>query len=224
MQALKRKGLFIGFLLIIGIISGLLSVTPAVDSGLYLTEANTSFTQVIFAAISQSIMAFVYIVVGLLFYALLKDYGTIVAIGFLIFRIISAILVILGILFLLSILALSQNYGNDISANIETYELIGNTLKTSRDYINHIFMVISICTANILMYTLLIKSKLIPKWLSLWGIFAAVLSILASLLLLFQIVPIISSEYLILNAPTALFELFLGIWLLTKGFKKNIII
>lgn len=70
---------------------------------------------------------------------------------------------------------------------------------------------------------LLMKSKLIPQWLSVWGLFGNLLSVIASVLVLFQIVEIVTTEYLVLNVPTAIQELILGIWLIVKAFYKKIV-
>ncbi len=83
-------------------------------------------------------------------------------------------------------------------------------------------MVLVLCIANMLFYILMIKSKLIPLWLSIWGGLGALLSVLASLLVLFGSIDIITSGYIILNIPTALLELILGFWLIIKGFDKSI--
>jgi hypothetical protein len=73
-----------------------------------------------------------------------------------------------------------------------------------------------------LFYILMIKSKLIPLWLSIWGAVGALLSVLASLLVLFGSIDIITSGYIILNIPSALLELVLALWLIIKGFDKSI--
>ena len=50
------------------------------------------------------------------------------------------------------------------------------------------------------------------------------LSAIASVLVLFRVVDIITTEYMILNIPTALQELILAIWLIVKGFDKRVLL
>ena len=85
-------------------------------------------------------------------------------------------------------------------------------------------MILVLCTGNFMFYILLIKSKLIPQWLSAWGLIGAMLSAIASFLVLFRIVDIITPEYMILNVPTALQELILAIWLIVKGFDNKVLL
>lgn len=66
----------------------------------------------------------------------------------------------------------------------------------------------------LMFYYLLYKSKLIPGWLSVWGIIAAILLIIVNLLEVMNIIPVLEILYL----PIVLNELVLAIWLMVKGF------
>ncbi len=138
-------------------------------------------------------------------------------------RLIAATLVIFGTILLLSILSLSQESVGHLSQNSSDLEIFGNVLKSIRDYVNHIFMVFILCASNMMFYILLIRSKLIPKWIAVWGLIGAILSIIASFLILFQVIEIITPEYLMLNIPTALLELILGVWLMAKGLDEKVL-
>ncbi len=223
MDLVKSKTKFAGLLFIVGMVAGIFSVAPAVDSAKYLTEAAINSNQVIIGAIFQFIMSLAYLGIAILIYPIIKRFGNSLAIGFLSFRIIAATLVIFGAILLLSILALSQEFVQNSHQNTLDLETLGNVFKTTRDYINHVFMILVLCTGNFMLYILLMKSKLISQWLSVWGLFGTLLSSIASVLVLFQVVEIITFEYLILNVPTAMFELILGIWLIVKGFDKRVI-
>jgi len=65
---------------------------------------------------------------------------------------------------------------------------------------------------------LLYLSKLIPRWLSVWGFAGAVLSFVAYLLQFFNIN---LSEFLYL--PIGLQEMVFAVWLIVKGFNPSAI-
>ena len=65
-------------------------------------------------------------------------------------------------------------------------------------------------------YNLLYRSRLVPRWLSGWGILAIVLSLVACLLALFGHHPVTS--YVPLVLPIAAQEIVLAVWLIAKGF------
>lgn len=212
-----------GCLILAGLFTGVFSVAPAIDSAKYLTEAAVNNNQVLVAAICQFLMSLAYIGIAILLYPSLRNFGGSLSVGFLSLRIIAATLVIFGTILLMSVLVLSKEYRGNPAHSTLPLQAIGEVLKLTRDYINHVFMILVLCTGNLMFYTLLLKSKLVPVWLSVWGILGNILSALASILWLFHVVDIITPEYLILNAPTAIQELILGIWLIAKGFDKKLL-
>ncbi len=221
MNPLRPNTRIAGILLIVGLIAGIFSVAPVVDSTEYLSGAAENPNQVIIGAVFQFIMSLAYLGFALFLYPILKNKNEGLALGFLSFRIIASTLIITGTIILLSILALSQEYLRILPRDSSNFEALGYLLKSVRDLINHVFMILVLCIGNMLFYILMIKSKFIPLWLSVWGVVGAVLSAIASILVLFGSMEIITSEYLILNIPTALLELFLAIWLIIKGFDKT---
>ena len=72
------------------------------------------------------------------------------------------------------------------------------------------------CTGGILFYSLFLKSRYVPKGISIWGIAAASLGFVGELLAIFGFdVPL----YVFL--PILPFELMIGIWLMVKGIGVN---
>jgi uncharacterized protein DUF4386 len=222
MNLLKNNVKLAGYLIIIGIVVGILSIASAVDSPNYLTEATANAAKVSIAALFQFILCLTYIGFAILLYPIVQEYNKRLALGFLSFRIIAGVVLIIGTVILLSILVVSQEFIKNPPENQWIFEAFGNVLKTTRDYSNHIFMVFTLGTANLMLYILFFKTRLIPKWLSVWGILGTVLSIVASVLLLFNLVEVITMEYLTLNVPSGIFELVLGFWLIAKGLKTGV--
>ncbi len=73
--------------------------------------------------------------------------------------------------------------------------------------------------AALIFYYLLYQSKLIPRWISVWGVIAAILLILVNLLEVTGIIP----QLMILYLPIILNEIVLAIWLMVKGFNPSAI-
>jgi hypothetical protein len=73
--------------------------------------------------------------------------------------------------------------------------------------------------AALVFYYLLYQSKLIPRWISVWGLIAAILLIIANLLETTGI----TSGLMILYLPIILNEVLLAIWLIVKGFDPTAI-
>ncbi len=219
MDNISCKARLIGGLVLAALLAGIFSIVPAIDSADYLSEAAKNSSQTMMGALFQFLMALFYLAIAVLLFPILEKFGKSLAIGFLALRILAATLVVFGTILLSSILALSQQYIQSPPQNLHMFEVIGATLKAARDSTNHVYMILALCSANALMFILFVKSRLLPLWISLWGLTGAVFTGIASILILFQVVDVISVQYLALNVPAALLEIVFAVWLLVKGFK-----
>ena len=215
--------MIVGVLFIIGTIAGILSVAPAIDTPDYLIKASANANQVILGAIFQYIMAVVYIGIGITLYPILRKYNESLALGFLSFRIIAAVFIIIGVISLLLLLELSRDFMKAGTTDPSYFHTFGSLLRTVRDLVNHVAMILSLSVGGLMFYFLLYQAKLVPGWLSVLGFVGTILAILASLLVMFHTIDIISTVYLVLFLPIALEEMFLAIWLIAKGFNSTAI-
>lgn len=83
-------------------------------------------------------------------------------------------------------------------------------------YVGHTYI---FAIAALMFYYLLYQSNLVPRWISVWGVIAAILLILVNLLEVIGIIP----GLMILYLPIILNELVLAIWLMVKGFNQSAI-
>jgi hypothetical protein len=214
----RSTAIALGILLISGIVLGILNSVPALEHPDYLAQLSGIRTQVLIAAFLQSAMAAVYVWIAVLFYQTIKIRNTGFAMGYFGFRIIGAAFLFFGTLSLLLLLWLSQSYasaGQPISSHFQT---LGELLRRGRDLINHIGMILPWTIGGLLLYYCFYKTKLVPRWLSAWGIVGSSLTLLATILLMLDFINIVTPAYFILNTPAALFELVLAIYLFYRGF------
>jgi len=87
--------------------------------------------------------------------------------------------------------------------------------------VNHVALIISLSMGDLLLFYILYQSRLVPRWLSAWGVIGTGLTMLASFLVLFGLVDVVTPLYLGMNAPLALQSLVLAMWLITKGFDTS---
>ncbi|MBI9036279.1 MAG: DUF4386 domain-containing protein [Bacteroidales bacterium] len=210
-----------GILIITGMLAGVLSVVPVIDSADYLMKAAGKSNQVLMGAIFHFIMSIAYIGMAISLYPILKEHNKSLALGFLSFRIIATVFLIMGVLSLVLLLFVSREYVKAPTSDLAYLKTIGDLLRSGRDLSNHVAMIISLNIGGIMFYVLLFQTRLIPKWLSAWGFIGATLAIAASLLVMFSVVEIITPFYIALNVPVALQELILALWLIVKGFEMD---
>lgn len=80
---------------------------------------------------------------------------------------------------------------------------------------------LAFCTGATLYYLVFYRSRLIPRWLSAWGLAGTVLGLVSGLLVLFQSIAVLSSTQVVLNLPIAAQEMVLAVWLIVKGFSST---
>ncbi len=221
MRSNRKPTTIAGLLYIIGMVAGILSIAPAIDAPDYLVKASANANQVTLGALFQFIMALAYAGIAIILYPILRKYDESLALGFFSFRIIAVVFLIIGVTSLLSLLALSQEFVKAGTSDPSYFQTLGGLLRTGRDLVNHVAMPLPLTVSGLMFYFLLYQTKLVPRWLSVSGFIATILSVSATLLVMFHFIEIITSIYIILALPTALQEMVLAVWLITKGFNSS---
>jgi len=222
MSSNKKNSRIAGILIILGIIAGVLSIVPSVESENFLKEVYSNRNQVLTGAIFQFFLVPIYIGFSLILYQILRNYNNALSIGFVGFRIMAGVFQLIGIILLPIFILLSQKYLAQTTSELVFYETLGEMLQLFRDLTNHLGVMLATGLGNLLLYYIFYKGKHIPVWLSLWGIIGNTLIMLASFLILFQLIEVVSTEYGIMTIPLVLQEVVLAIWLMIKGLKLPI--
>ena len=222
MNSNRKRTIIAGSLYIVGTAGGVLSISTAVDAPDYLLKASANANQVLLAALFQFLMTIAYVGFAITLFPVLRKQLESLAIGFLSFRVIAAVLNTIGFVILLMLLSLSQEFVRAGTPDSSYFQVLGILFRSARDIVNHVAMILATSVGGLMFYLLLFKTRLIPRWLSLWGFTGTILTIFASLLIMFHIIDIITSTYIILNLPLILLEIVLAIWLIAKGFDQAV--
>lgn len=213
----KQISKIAGILIILGIITGILSIVPSVESSKFLEEVYPNKNQVLTGGIFQFFLVPIYVGFSLLLYPILKQFSKTLSIGFIGFRFMAATFQVIGIILLPIFVLLSQEHSSASPSDIAIYESAGDMLRLFRDLTNHLGVILATGLGNVLFYLILYKEKLVPKWISIWGFLGNIVIMLASFLIIFQLIEVISTEYGLMSIPLVVQEIVLAIWLLTKG-------
>lgn len=204
-----------GVLYFLGIIAGVLSVVPVIDTPDYLVQISAHAGQVTVGALFQFLMMAAYVGMAITLYPILKRHNESLALGYVGFRIVAAVFIVIGVILLLLLLTLSQEFvkaGAPVSSHFQT---IGEILRTGRDLVNHVGMTLVLSLGGILFYFLLYQTELVPRWLSGWGLVGTAVSIIASCLFMFRVIGLTTSVYMAFLL--ALQEMVFAVWLIAKG-------
>ena len=72
-------------------------------------------------------------------------------------------------------------------------------------------------------YYIFFQTKLVPRWLSGWGLIGIILIIVTSMLVMFRVIGPMSTTQIVLAVPIAVQEMVLAVWLIVKGFNSSAI-
>jgi len=215
----KRSAIFTGWLLIAGLVAGIFSVVPVIDGEDYLAKASANENQVYIGASFQLLMLFAYAGIPISLYPILSKEKKGLALGSVAFGIMSGVFIMFGVLVLLLLLNLSHDFSSLGDSNGSYFEILGGLLREGRDLVNHVATTLAFVMAMLLFTCVFYRTKIVPLWLTVWGLIGSALSIAASLMFMVRFIGL-DSAYMILNAPIAVQQLALALWLLFKGFNQ----
>ena len=212
MSADRKAALWVGVLFIIGTVGMVLStvVTTAILSGsAYLAQVAAEPNRVALGALLLLVAGLALALVPVVFWPIGKRYNETLAVGYVVFRgAIETIFYIVTALGWLLLIALSKEADAGPLANF---------VRTTETVIWDQLIAIPFVLGALMFYVVLYQSRLVPRWLSTWGLVGAVLYIVAPLGSMFEL----SLGFFM--APLALQEMVMAIWLIAKGFNPSAI-
>jgi hypothetical protein len=223
MKSNKKIAVIVGWLFIISTITGVISVImlgAILDVPDYLTKVATNENQLIIGALLELACAGAFIGVAIMIYPVLKTYNKNIAIGYIVGRSFEAVPFVIGIISLLSLFTLSQEY---IQAGVQgatLFQPFGTLLLSVRDWSNVLGARLFCGLAALPFYYLLFRTKLLPRFISVWGFLGTILYLIVVLLIMYGLSPV-SMLSVSLTLPFALNEMVLAVWLIVKGFNVS---
>jgi hypothetical protein len=162
----------------------------------------------------EFIAAFASAAIAISLYPVLREHSPAMALGSVGFRLIEGTFYALTAV---SILVLVTLAGDATAAGSLS------TARLMRDFHESVGLagILAFYIGGSLYYVVFYRSRLIPRWLSMWGLVGTTFGALAGVLVLFQTLTLMSGVHTLLNVPIGLQELVLAVWLLVKGFAPS---
>jgi len=226
MNTYRKTAIIVGVLFLLGFagVFGPVIVKPILDDPSYLIKIFENKNQVMVGALFQLIMAFACAGIAIGLYPILKKHNESLALGAVGFRIIENVFQIVAALGLLSLLTLSQESAKADALAASAFQTVGALLLAVRFWAGLVLAHFGFGLGALMYYYVFYQSKLIPRWLSGWGLIAITLHLVGVFLTMFtQIDPFSTTPTLLLSMPIGLQELTLAVWLIVKGFNPSAI-
>ncbi len=225
MNSYRKTARIVGVLFIMALVLFLIGQAfyePILSSPDYLDNAYPNRVIVIIGILLEFISALAVVLIPVLLFPILKKHNEVLALGYVSFRLFEAVLLSFAQIYKLSLVKLSQDYLDIGGVDASYFQNMGNSIQSVIYWVDHaglIYLIVFVIGALIL-YSALYKSKLIPRWLSIWGLIGAVAILTASVMATFDIFLVLA---MLLVIPIALQEQAMAIWFIVKGFNPSAI-
>lgn len=205
----------IGALFIIATASAIAggSLLLILDEPTYLADVTAGESQIVTGVVLELILVVSVVGIAVFFHPVLRRYNEGLSLAYVGARTMEAVLLLAAAMSALPLLALAGDPG----ANAVE---IGDVLLASRDWTYLIGSMVFLGVGGLILYPMLYRARLIPSWLSVWGLVAAGLILIRGLFEMYG-VEFSNAMQAILAAPIAIQEMVMAVWLLARGFNKT---
>lgn len=152
---------------------------------------------------------------GVLLFPILKQHHERIAVGYLAARIMDALFIAIMVIFILLQIPLGNAYLNAAPADVAALQTLSNVF-THGQHVAYQIGMSTLGVAGLLLCYTLYKATLVPRWLALWGLVGYTIILVGMLSELMG-----SGLGLASSLPGGLWEVFMGVWLIVKGFNTS---
>jgi hypothetical protein len=213
-----------GVLFIIGTVSGVISAVtgmPVLNAPDYLLKLAAHQNLITLAAMLQFIMAISCAGISIALYPILRRYSASLAVGAVGFRLIENTLQILKAVSMIALLSLSQELVGAVSQDTSYLQSLGQIITAASDWMIHGAGLICFSIGAALYYIIFYQHRLVPRWISSWGLISVSLVTLASLLVMLGVIPGFGTVQGIANLAIFVQEMVFAVWLIAKGINPS---
>jgi Domain of unknown function (DUF4386) len=222
MNTNRRSALTIGVLFIVATVTDLLGavIRPDVSGADYLTRVSAQGDRMEAGVLLLLIAAFACAGIAVSMYPILRNASSGLALGSVVFRTVEAVMYAIAATSLLCLLTLGQQFVLASASERAPLGAVGGLLLSLREHAA-LAGVFAFCLGALLYYCAFFQSRLIPRWLSGWGVASIALLTAAGVLALFNDKAV--TGYVPLALPIFVQEMVLAVWLIARGFDQKAI-
>jgi len=210
-----------GILYIIGTVAGFLTMivgAPIRDASDPLAAAAEHPGAVVTTALLVLVMGLSLAFVPVVLFRVLRRVNEVAAVGYLIVRgaVETVCYVLIAIAWLLLVPlgeVMSAGPGTASPAGVRLGSLVLDSSATNA------VLTLVFCVGAVVFYSVLYRSRIVPRWIASWGLVAIVFYVAADLLAMYSVIGADSTEQVAMFMPLAVQEMVLAVWMIARGFR-----
>lgn len=194
---------------------------PVVDDARYVIEAGSD-TRVALGSFLEILTAIAGIATAVVLYRIVRRASESIAIGYVALRIVESTLIIVGLISLMAVVTMRQDFAGATGADPELYVTVGKGLVAIHGGTSLLGPAFCAGFGNgILLGYLMYRSGLVPRPWAIFGMAAGTLAFATATAVLFGAYEQGSGPSVFLTLPEVVWEAFLGIYLTFRGFRPS---
>ena len=216
MNTYRKNAIVAGVFYIAATVASSLTVvimTPMLDAPDYLVRVAGNEFQVMMAMLLMLVDIVAVVGIGIVLYPILKKHIEALALGYAAARAIEGVLFTVYVIGILALLTLSQEFVKAGAPDASYFQTGGTVLLAAADWAFMLGLRLPFVISALLLNFSLYQTRLVPRWLSVWGFVGAILVFAILLFKFFGITIPEISDFLI-----AVQEMVFAVWLIVKGF------
>lgn len=219
----RRAAIYVGVLFIIGTVAYSFSVgffTPLLDNEDYLVEGSENESMVVAGTLALLISGAAIALIPVVMFPILRRHDMTLALGYVVFRVLEAGAYVVMAILVLLLLSVSQDYVDEGAPEDSDHETLGALLQDGYEWTDMVIILLFTLGA-LVFYYLLYATRLVPVWLSLWGLVGAALWLATGIAGMFGAIAPGDTAWMLMALPIAANEMVLAAWLIIKGFSRQ---
>ena len=229
MDYYRKAAIIVGLLFITATLVTILSIPlvgsllEPVDDPDFFANVSADEHQIVAGALLFLICAAAVVLIPVVMFPILKKHSEALALGYFGFRVIEAITIVATVVTWLLLITLSNDYVESGASHASYYQTTGTLLTESGVWIGYMLSLF-LSMGSLVFFYLLHQLRLVPRFLSLWGLAGGFLHLVGTVGLMFESFAEDSALGMLTVLPLASVEMVLAGWLIVKGFNPSAVV
>jgi hypothetical protein len=219
-QTDRAAARLVGGLFILGTVTGAVGLAlsqPLLDAPDYLRQVHLHQDRVATAALLTLTMGVALVGVSIVVHPVLRRHSPRWALSYVVARAVESLFYVIDVVLLLTLVTVGRGSVDAGATDAAHLQALGDSVLGAREWTAAVLDLTAFGLSALILNYVLYRARLVPRWLSAWGLAAASLYSAAGAMVMYGLEPL-STTQVVLNAPLGLQEMALAIWLIVKGF------
>jgi len=218
----RKTAIIVGVLFLVALVVSIVGggiIDAILDTPDLLLNVSANETQLVAGVLLELTNGVAVVGIAVLLFPILKKQDEGLALGYVALRLIETVIIVAAIIGPMTLIALSQESSTSAS-DPAVMQSVAASFVAVREHLVGQLTGIFFSLGALVLYSLLYQSRLVPRFIPIWGIIGVALILSWNLLEMFG-VSVGDELGMALSLPIILNEAFLAIWLIAKGFDRS---